>query len=243
MKITGAYGGASYGNLSVLEKGSSKTAKELSTGKKVNAAEDDAAGMSILQKTEAQSKEYSVKIRSLQNEISSYQAGDSGLESMAKNINILKELAVKAGNDTLSDSDKDDIKAQAESILEEIDGLSSSTEVNTKKVLENYSVEKLGLSGASINDSDIIEKLDKALETVVEGRGDFGTKINASGNEAARLAIANENSTAAISKIEDADMLISMMNNTKNKIMQESNNAVNVQAKISQQRVLDILKD
>lgn len=242
MKITGAYGGASY-NLSVQEKESAKSGKELATGKKLNSSADDPAGMAIVQRMEAQSKEYAVKVRNLQNEISSYQVAESGLGQISDNLGELRELAVQSGNGTLSDAEKKAIKAKADNILKDIDNLSKSTEFNTKQVIEKFSSEGLGLVGADIANTDIMDKIDEALKKVSSERSEYGAKINGAGREVAKLTVANENSMAAISKIADADMLLSIMNNTRNNILQEANNAVTAQSKISQQRVLDILKD
>lgn len=239
MKISGAYGGALYNILADKE----KSIRELSSGKKLNRASDDAAGLAISQKLEAQSKEFSSKIKNYQTQMSFYQVGDSGLGDISKNINSLRELAVQYNNDTLSESDKNIIKEQAKGILNEIDDIANFTEFNTKKVIDNFNSTNLGLEKSSLFSEGFLEKLDKAMKKLNDKRGEFGSKINQLKSEIAKSRIAYENSVAANSRIEDTDMLLSMLNNTKSQILEESNLAVTAQSNLSQQRILSILKD
>ncbi len=199
--------------------------------------------MAIAQKLESKTKEYAVQIKNLQSDISSYQTADSGLQVISDNIGALRELSVKYKNDTLSADERSSIEAEAESILSDIDKSASDTQYNTGKLLTNYSAEDLGLRDVSLSDEGMTEKLDSALKNISNGRTDLGAKIKSSEEEAIKLTVANENSAAASSKIVDADMLLSMMDNTKNKILQEADTAVNAQALISQQRAMDVLKD
>ncbi|BDU49911.1 flagellin [Haliovirga abyssi] len=239
MKISGAYGGALYNILADKD----KSMKELSSGKKLNSASDDAAGLGISKKLEAQSKEFAAKIKNYQTQMSFYQVGDSALEQTTDNLNKLRELAVQYNNDTLSDSDKNIIKEQAKQILEDIDTTANSTEFNSKKVVEDFSSNNLGIEKKSLFSEGFLKKLDEALQKVTDKRSEFGSEVNKLQSEVARTRVAHENSVAANSRIEDTDMLASMLNNTKSQILEQSNLAVTAQANLSQQRILDILKD
>ncbi len=240
MKIGGAYGGATYQVLAEQN----QSMKELSTGKRINSAADDAAGASQTQRFEAQTKEFAVKVRNLQSQSAFYQVGDTGLQSISDSLIQMKSLAVSYQNDTLSDSDKRILEKNAEEILKQIDGIASQTEYNTQKTIAEYGVAGLGLEAFSMKDPDVFDKISKAAETVSSKRGDFGSQINGINSQVSRLQVAYENTMAAGSRIEDADMLLSIMKNTTNKIKEEAGVAVSIQqTKISQDRLMSILKN
>lgn len=239
MKISGAYGGALYSILADKE----KSIKELSSGKKLNSASDNVVGLGISNKLEAQSKEFATTIKNYQTQMSSYQVGDSALGQITDNLNKLKELVVQYDNGTLSDSDKNIIKEQANQILKDIDNTAKSTEFNSKKVIEDFSSNNLGISKESLFSEGFLKKVDSALQKITDKRSEFGSKVNQLQNEVAKTRVAYENSVAANSKIEDTDMLASMLNNTKSQIAEQSNLAVTTQANLSQRRIMDILKD
>lgn len=239
MKISGAYGGALNNILSDKK----KNMEQLSSGKKLNRASDDVAGLGISERLESQTNEFATKTRALQNKISFFQSGDTGLKSVNSNLTQLKELSVQYKNDTLSSSDKEIIQNQANEIVSSIDDVLKNTEFNTKKVLSDMSIEDLGLKDFSLDDDSIMNVIDNASKQISEKRSEFSAETNRLESEVKRLQVASENSLAANSRIEDADMLLSIMNKTKGEILEEANMAVNAQSQFSQQRILDILKD
>lgn len=243
MKITGAYGGAAY-NLSVSSGDGDKSLKELVSGKKINSAADGASELAISSKLEAQVKEFASKVRNLQTQNSFYQVGDTGLSSIGEDLNSLRELAIQSQNDTYNSDDKNIMQQKADSLLKSINETASGTEFNTQKVVSQFGSGELGLANLALSSEDVIAKIDSALKKVSEKRGEFGSQVSAIGSEITRLRVAQENSVAANSRIEDSDMLLATMNNTRQKIMDDANLAVVSQAnKVSQQRVVDILKD
>ncbi len=237
MKIAGAYGGANYKVLSEKNKATEK----LSTGKTLNKATDNITNMSISKRLESQTGVIGKKLENMQNEISSYQVSDSGLESIEDNINDLKELSVKYNAGTLNESDKEFLQNQANKILDEIDSTAKETKFNTKKVISEFDTEGLGLSKDSLG-SGALDSLEKASETVSQKRGEIGSKAKLSEAKTLKLKVAQENSLAASSRIEDSDMLVETLKNTTSKILEESNLAVTAQSGLSQERIMDILK-
>ena len=237
MKIAGAYGGANYKVLSEKNKATEK----LSTGKKLNKAADNIANISISQRLESQTNVIGKELENMQNQISSYQVSDSGLENISENINDLKELSVKYNNGTLTENDKEILQNQANEILKNINETANGTEFNTKKVISEFNTEELGLS-ENLLGAGALDSLEKAGEVVNQKRGEVSGKVNSAEAETLKLQVAQENSLAASSRIEDADMLIETLNNTTAKILEESNLAVTAQSRLSQERIMDILK-
>lgn len=235
--------GGAYGRGSMLSGLSEKSARELSSGKKLNSASDNVADSGISQRLEAQEKEFAAKVRNIQNQISSYQVTDSGLGSISDNLGELREMSVQAQNGTLSDSDKEILQGNAKQILEGINETSEGTEFNTQKLLADFTTSDLGVEELQISNDGALKIIDDALKIVREKRGETGAKVNALNSEATRLKVAGENSAAANSRISDADMLVSIMNSTKEQILGEVNIAVTAQSNLSQERILSILKD
>lgn len=237
--IGGAYGRSGM-NLSGT---SEKTARELSSGKKLNSASDNVADLGISQRLEMQEKEFSAKVRNIQNQISSYQIIDSGLGSITENLGELKELAVQAQNGTLTDSDLEILQGNASQILAGIEDTAEGTEFNTQKLISEFTTSNLGIESLKLNNEGALKQIDDALKKVLDKRGETGAKVSSLNSETMRLKVAKENSIAANSRISDADMLLAIMNNTKETILGEAKNAVSAQSNLSQERILTILKD
>ena len=79
----------------------------LSSGKRINSAADDAAGSAIASKMEAQVRSLAVAIRNGQDAISMTQTTEGALGEIENILQRIRELAVQAGNSTLSQTDRD----------------------------------------------------------------------------------------------------------------------------------------
>ena len=84
----------------------------LSSGKRINSAADDAAGSAIASKMEAQVRSISVAIRNANDAISLTQTAEGALSEVENMLQRIRELAVQAGNATLSASDRSQIQAE-----------------------------------------------------------------------------------------------------------------------------------
>ena len=82
----------------------------LSSGKRINSAADDAAGSAIAAKMESQVRSLDVAIRNGHDAISMTQTAEGALGEIESILQRIRELAVQAGNSTLSQSDRDMIQ-------------------------------------------------------------------------------------------------------------------------------------
>ena len=89
---------------------SEKAIERLSTGLRINNAADDAAGSAIASKMEAQVRSLGVAIRNGHDAISMTQTVEGALGEMENILQRVRELAVQAGNSTLSQSDRNAIQ-------------------------------------------------------------------------------------------------------------------------------------
>merc|ERR1711904_456642 len=93
----------------------------LSSGLRINSAADDAAGSAIASKMEAQVRSLDVAIRNSYDAISMTQTAEGALGEMENILQRVRELAVQAGNSTLSNSDRTMIQAEVSALIKEVD--------------------------------------------------------------------------------------------------------------------------
>ncbi|WP_237582211.1 flagellin [Pontibacillus yanchengensis] len=123
-------------NLSKSTTNTSKTMQKLSSGKSINTASDNAAGLGISQKMTAQIRGLAQAERNIQDGINLVQTAESGLNKINDpNLMRLKELAIQAANDTFTSQDRKAIQKEVEQIKGSIDDIANHTEFNTTKVL------------------------------------------------------------------------------------------------------------
>ena len=122
----------------------------LSSGKRINSAADDAAGSAIASKMEAQVRSLAVAIRNGQDAISMTQTTEGALGEIENILQRIRELAVQAGNSTLSQTDRDMIQSEVKALSTEIDNIAADTNFNKVKLLDgsNSSVDfQIGIDG------------------------------------------------------------------------------------------------
>ena len=108
----------------------------LSSGKRINSAADDAAGSAIASKMEAQVRSLEVAIRNGHDAISMTQTTEGALGEIENILQRIRELAVQAGNSTLSQTDRDMIQNEVTSLSAEIDNISKDTNFNKVNLLD-----------------------------------------------------------------------------------------------------------
>src|ERR687888_960140 len=96
-------------NLSLTSTQYAKSVEKLSSGLRINRAGDDAAGLSISEKMRAQIRGLAQAQRNAQDGISLIQTAEGGLNEVHSIVQRMRELAVQASNDTLSQGDRDAI--------------------------------------------------------------------------------------------------------------------------------------
>ncbi|MCC7369578.1 MAG: flagellin [Chloroflexi bacterium] len=137
-------------NLTSVNGGLSKSIERLSSGLRINRAADDAAGLSISEKLRGQSRGLNQAIRNAQDGISMIQTAEGGLNETHSILQRMRELAIQASNDTLTDIDRGAVASELTSLKNEIDRIANNTEFNTKKLL-NGSL-STSLAGAAATD-------------------------------------------------------------------------------------------
>lgn len=198
-----------------------KLMKQLSSGKKINSAADDAAGLAISQKMGTQQTTYSVTNNNIADSQNFLNTADGGLSATADSLQRIRELATQAGNGTYSAEDRAMIQSEIDQLKEQIGSTSKGTSFNGLSPLAGGQYSLSGSSGNTsfdsslkalgIEDLDITKNvdlgaIDSAIQKVSSMRGDAGAKTNAMTHEMSANAVAEQNIIEARSRIEDADV-------------------------------------
>ncbi len=140
-------------NLSVTNDKMGKTLEKLSSGLRINRAADDAAGLAISEKMRAQIHGMQQGQRNAQDGVSMLQTAEGALNETHGILQRIRELAVQAGNTTLSTSDRQAIGEEMVSLRSEIDNISTRTRFNGQTLL-NGSLAVSVNTGVSTLDGD-----------------------------------------------------------------------------------------
>ncbi|MCL5256748.1 MAG: flagellin [Chloroflexi bacterium] len=122
-------------NLNINATAFGKQVERLSSGLRINRAGDDAAGLSISEKLRAQINGLNQASRNSQDGISMIQTAEGSLNEVHSLLQRMRELAVQAGNETLSDSDRTAIGDELYALRSEIDRIGNTTKFNGKSLL------------------------------------------------------------------------------------------------------------
>ena len=123
--------------------------EKLSSGYAINSAADDAAGLAISEKMRAQIQGLNQASDNSQDAISLTQTADGALDETNEILKRMRELAVKASSDTLTDDDRQAVQDEVDQLRQEIDRISNDTEYNTKKLLNGDSGSEVTVSGTN----------------------------------------------------------------------------------------------
>ncbi len=107
-------------SLTVNNRGLSKTMEQLSTGKRINSAADDAAGLSISNKMTAQIRGLNQAVRNANDAISMVQTAEGALKEVTNMLQRMRELAVQSVNGTNSSADRTSLDAEFDQLNSEI---------------------------------------------------------------------------------------------------------------------------
>ncbi len=132
-----------------------KTLKALSTGLRINSASDDASGLAVSEKLRAQISGLNKAATNAQDAISMLQTAEGAMGSMTSMVQRIRELAVQAGDPAYTSNDRAMLQLEVDQLKQEIDRVSSSTEFNTKKLLNG---DAAALWSASNGDIEAIIK-------------------------------------------------------------------------------------
>ncbi|MCL6442186.1 MAG: flagellin [Alicyclobacillus sp.] len=244
-----------------------KSLQQLSTGKRINSAADDAAGLAISQQMQGQINGLNQASRNAQDGISLIQTAEGALNETENILQRMRQLAVQSANDTNNANDRAAITDEIDQLTQEIDRIANTTQFNNLNLLQSVqtvtlqiganqgqtmaiSLAKmdstaLGVTGLSVATATVagaaIATIDNALDLVSKQRAQFGAYENRLEHTINNLGTAAQNLTTAESGITDTDMASAMAEFTKDNVLQQAAVSMLAQANQQPQLVLKLL--
>jgi len=109
--------------------------ERLSSGKRINSAKDDAAGLAIATKMTAQIRGLNAASRNANDGISLTQTAEGALGQISNIVQRIRELAVQSANGTVTDADRLGLDNESRALLDQIDTIASTTNFNGVSLL------------------------------------------------------------------------------------------------------------
>jgi flagellin len=238
----------------------------LSSGMRVNSAKDDAAGLAIAERMQAQTRGMNAAIRNTNDAISLSQTAEGALGSISNNLQRMRELAVQSVNATNSTSDRAALDQEYQLLASENTRVSTNTKFNGQDVIgsaANTFTFQVGANTAADNKIEVtssayafttgdltsaanattaIDALDAEIDETTTARSTWGASQNRFETVVSNLRTGAENSAAARGRIMDTDYASETSNLSRSQVLQQAGTAMVAQANQGPQGVLALLR-
>ena len=160
-------------NLGVNQASLATAMQRLSSGLRINSAKDDAAGLAISNRMQAQINGSNQAARNANDGISLAQTAEGALAQIGSNLQRMRELAVQSANGTNSASDRAALDGEVQALSAEIDRVSQSASFNGVNLLDgSFTAQKFQVgANATANDSITIASIASARTSALGGSG------------------------------------------------------------------------
>jgi len=251
--------GTALRNVNSTYAGLAESINALSSGLRINSADDDAAGLAVRELMRADIAAVSQGVRNANDAISMLQTFDGAAQVIDEKLIRMKELAEQAATGTYTSAQRSLMQSEFDEMRNEITRIAEATEFNGIKGLNDtgtvtvhfgagnssaedyYAVTKYDLdaSGLSIDSLSIatqasaqaaLTAIDSAISTKDTARAHFGAMINRLQNTISNLTIQRDNLQAAEAAISDVDVAEEMANLTKQQVLAQAGVAMLAQA-------------
>jgi len=155
----------SYNQLSNTNNNMQKSLERLSSGSRINRAADDAAGLAISEKMNAQTRGLAQAQRNAQDGISMIQTAEGALKETHSMLQRMRELSVQAANDTNTVDDRAQIQKEIHQLSSQIQDISEDTQFNTKALLNG------DLTGSGSQTFQVGANKDETLDLEINNMG------------------------------------------------------------------------
>jgi flagellin len=176
-------------NLNKTANSMATSLQRLSSGLRVNSAKDDAAGLAIAERMNAQVRGLSVGIRNANDGISLAQTAEGALGSLTESLQRMRELAVHANNGTNTTTDRASLNAEFVQLANEITRVVGATDFNGVKVLAGGAGAKNFQVGPNNTANDLISVTTTDMTAATGLTAATGTTITTSALATAAIAL------------------------------------------------------
>ena len=258
-------------NLGASQSSLATSMQRLSSGLRVNSAKDDAAGLAISERMNAQVRGTNVAIRNANDAISLAQTAEGGISKVGEMLQRMRELAVQSANATNTTDDRVNLDQEFKQLASEISRTVSSTRFNGLAVIGADAKTQTFQVGADVGDTidvasanlssaagvssvvggnvstvggatQAMADIDTAIDSINSQRALYGAVQNRFETVISTLQVSAENTAAARGRIVDADFATETANLSRAQILQQAGTAMVAQANQLPQQVLSLLR-
>jgi len=258
-------------NLSGSQSSLSTSMQRLSSGLRVNSAKDDAAGLAIAERMNAQVRGMNVAVRNANDAVSLSQTAEGAIGKLTDMVQRMRELAVQSANATNTAADRANLNAEYQQMGAEITRTIGATTFNGLAILagnagaQDFQVGANNGQTVTITTTDLsgdatvtamtggavdtvaaantaLTNADALLTTLATERANYGAAQNRFDSIISVLQVSSENQSAARGRIMDADFAAETANLSRANILQQAGNAMVAQANQLPQQVLALLR-
>ncbi len=230
----------------------SKILEKLATGKRINRASDDAAGLSVSEQMQSQIRGYQMANVNITYAQSAQNIAEGTGNEASSILQRQRELALQASNGTLTDTDRATLNQEYQQLGQELTRISDSSQFNNQSVANgtelgagngkvqagpnpgselpiegaNYTAANVGTAPSDIltqaNASSAVSTLDTAIQNVSGQRTTIGANINVMDYAYANNMSAAINTQDAESRIRDQDYAQGVMEETTKSLLSQT---------------------
>lgn len=194
-------------NLGATQSSLETAITRLSSAKRINGAKDDAAGLCIGERMQAQVKGMNVAIRNANDAISLTQTGEGALIGVGENLQRMRELAVQSNNATNNPSDKDSLDKEFGELAKENQRVLGGTTFNKIAILGADAGDLVFQIGPNTTDNDQI-----TIATIDMTSDSTMMTVNGTDNLASGRAVIDSTNTNIADVIDAIDAAIDLVN-------------------------------
>jgi flagellin len=259
-------------NLAKTQVSLNQSLQRLSSGLRINSAADDAAGLAISEGMKAQVRSMNQDIRNANDGVSLVQTAEGALNEVSNILGRMRELATQAATGTVAASQRSYINSEFGRLTSEINRIASATAFNGIHLLNGAVTKlaiQVGTGTSAFNQISVITQkmdagtlgvgaspyintsakalamqstIDKMISKVSSQRANLGAAQNRFQSVINNLQVAVENTSAAQSRIADADVAAETANMTRANILVQAGTAILAQANQAPQAALKLLQ-
>lgn len=238
--------------------------ERLSSGKRINSAADDSAGLQISSRLTSQINGLNQASRNANDGISLAQTAEGALDEYTTTVQRMRTLAVQASNGSNTDADRTALDTEFQELEAELTRIASQTSFGGVALLDASYAEEFQVGAnsgqtislaittdfSSLSSGDLtsfanaqtaIDKMDSVLATVTAARADLGAKQNRFSSVIRSNDNSAQNISASRSRIEDTDYALESATLARNSVIQQASSSMLAQANQQPQIALSLL--
>jgi flagellin len=203
--------------------------EQLSTGRRINGAKDDAAGLAVSESMTAQIRGMNMAVRNANDGISLAQTAEGAMIEISNMVQRMRELAVQAANGTLSSKQRDYLQLEFTALSDQIDSTVANTSWNGIKLL----------NGSNSSVQIQVSAMGSGTSVTVEVKlADLSTVSSTTGS-----GVSGSTGSTAQTTISDCDEALDLVNQARadlgaviNRLTSAADNLGNISQNLSESR-------